>query len=200
MTIERGTALVHQWKSRFGFGHYRFSVQPLPAGTAAWAQSFFEINEEWAVIELPPDDFFPPKTLEMLVLHELSHGLLRVAGTSENGEEVACNRIARMAKSDWKSPLFNEHHAEVVGDAWFEDEDSTKSSAGALDRHKWLPLIADALPEKERLVIALMYWGELSYRQTASVMGVDIHTVARWRETALNRLREYYSAAENEFG
>lgn len=206
MSIEQGTALVRHWQGRFGLGNFRLQVRPIDMDNEnAWAHSFYELTEEWGVIELPVDGFFPPEVLELLVLHELAHGLIALATEADGGSvlvEQSCNRVARLARGDFTTPLMNEHRESVVGESWYGVEGEARESAGhrpfselskaAIDRRKWLSVVADALPEDERAVIAALYYENLSMRQTATSLGVDVHTVFRRRASALEKLRRYY--------
>lgn len=191
--IEQGEALVRKWARRFGLGDFRLRVQLIDSDCDAWARSFYELNEEWGLIELPPDALFPPATLEMLVLHELAHGLLALAERSEGDTEAACNRIARLAKQDYESPLFNEHVSMVKPDEYWSDD---KKNAAAIDRRAWVPLVADGLPKRESVVISLIYWDGLSLEEAGKVLGVSKWTVMRVRDSALKRMQAYFTAIE----
>jgi hypothetical protein len=97
VSTSHGERLVRKWAGAFGLGDFRLQVKEIPEDTPdAWARSFYDIEELWGVLELPGDNLLPPALIELLVLHELAHGLIQVAGASELGEEQACNRIARM--------------------------------------------------------------------------------------------------------
>lgn len=193
--IEQGEALVRKWARRFGLGDFRLRVQLIDHDCDAWARSFYELSEEWGLIELPPDALFPPATLEMLVLHELAHGLLAVAERSEGDTEVACNRIARLARADYESPLFNEHISMVKPDEYWGGDG--KKNTAAIDRRAWVAVIADGLPERQRAVISLIYWNGMSLEQAGEVLGVSKWTVMRDRDIALQRMREYFTAIED---
>lgn len=202
MSIERGTALVRKWSPRFGLGNYRITVQPIAQKDSenSWAMSYFDTHEEWGLVELPNDDSLPPETLELLVLHELSHGLLKLAGGDGERDtvEATCNRIARLARGDFQTPLMNEHAASVLGPMWFED--NKRRAAEAIDRRAWLPVVTDGLPEQEREVVTLLYYEGLSLRQAAEVLGVAHTTVEDRRDRALKRLHAYFAALDRKFG
>lgn len=192
-TIEQGTAIVRRWQDKFGLGGFRIHVRAIDMDDPkAWAYSFYETNEQWGVIELPPDGFFPPATQELLVLHELAHGLLALAAEEGVLVEQACNRVARLARGDFVSPLMNEQRESIIGDAWYEVEGEERKSAEKLDKSKWLAIVADALPEDEREVISALYWEGLTFRQAAERFGVGVATVNRRRASALTKLHRYY--------
>lgn len=193
MSIDVGTALVRKWAPKFGFAGWRIQVRPIPMDNPdAWGRSFFETNEEWGVIEIPPDGFFPPETLELLVLHELAHGLLELAASEGVLEEQACNRIARLSRGDFTTPLMNEQREAVIGDAWYGVEGEQRDTAEKLDKSKWLAIVADALPTDEREVISALYWEGLTFRQAAERFGVGVATIDRRRASALTKLHRYY--------
>ena len=49
--------------------------------------------------------------------------------------------------------------------------------------------LVDMLPEKERSLIRMIYWQNLSVRKIADVMGVSRSTVMRWHKKTLDKLR-----------
>lgn len=202
MSIEIGTSLVHKWAPKFGLGNFRITVQPITTedATDAWAMSFFDTHEEWGLVELPADESLPVGTLELLVLHELAHGLLKLVGGDGDSPavEATCNRIARLARRDFVSPLMNEHSASVHGNAWFADGDGKRSAS--VDRRVWLPLVTDGLPSEERQVITLLYWEGLSLRQAAEVTGLPVRTLRRRLESGLKRMADCFAALDKKFG
>lgn len=175
----------------------------------AWAHSYYDIEEMWGVIELPPDEFFPVDTLELLVLHELAHGLLKLAAEEGVLVEQSCNRVARLARGDFVTPLMNEQRESALGDGFYDVEGADRHSAkrehnlgtargacAAIDKRKWLAVVADALPKGERDVISALYYEGLSMRETATRLGVDVHTVFRRKDSALKKLRSYYEGLD----
>lgn len=199
MSIEKGTALVKHWAPRFGLGEFRLKVKPMPTdNTEAWALSHYDIEEMWGSIELPSDEVFPFETLELLVLHELAHGLLQLAGTDVTSVAVeqSCNRIARLTRGDFESRLMNEEREAIEGDAYYNADGKDRTAASRLDRRKWLAIVTDGLPEAERQVITLLYFEGVSMRDAGEVLGCDVHTVFRRRNSALARLQQYYEALD----
>lgn len=122
-SIRKGVRLVKKWAEPMGFAGWRITVQLLPEDQKGktWGRSEFNVEEEWAVIELLPDGIVPDDALEGLVLHELAHGLLLIGSRSDAHCETVCNRIARMlGPSDMK--LCNEwHSAEPAACSWCPD-------------------------------------------------------------------------------
>jgi DNA-directed RNA polymerase specialized sigma subunit len=62
----------------------------------------------------------------------------------------------------------------------------------------------DALPEvltylagRERAVVHLLYWGDLSARKVGQMLGMDHKTVARVHASALAKLRRLYGLEDN---
>lgn len=194
MSTDRATALVRKWAPRFGLGEFRLAVNEIPRDTPdAWARSFYDIEELWGVLDLPGDEFLPVALQELLILHELAHGLLQLAESGDVGCEQACNRIARLARGDFETPLGNEHHASVIGEDWFDEK---FRNASVIDKRAWLNIVTAALPEQERAVINLLYFEGVSYRDAAAALHIDVHTVWRRRDKAIERLRKYYDALE----
>jgi len=121
-SVRKGTRFVKKWAEPMGFAGWHIAVQPLPEDQKGkvWGRSEFNVEEEWAVIELLPDGIIPDDALEGLVLHELAHGLLLISSKSDAHTETVCNRIARMlGPSDMK--LCNEwHRLQVESCEWAE--------------------------------------------------------------------------------
>lgn len=198
MTHSYGEGLVRRWAPRFGLGDFRIQVLPMPTEPCdAWARSYYDLDEMWGVIDLPADADVPAPLLELLVLHELAHGLLLLSETSETGTEQACNRIARLARCDFTTRLANEQSAHQLGeDYWSGDRE--KSNASATDRRAWLNVVVDALPVGDREVINLIYVEGLSLRAAGQCLGgVDVHTMVRRRDRALAKLNNYFAALES---
>lgn len=195
MGIELGASLVHKWKQRFGLGHLRFHILPLgeDAAKKSNAQSYYDLVEEWAYVWLPDDEEFPPETLELLVLHELAHGVL---WEGKAGLEQACDRIARIATRDYTSPWPGEWLSMSDPDTFWKGKSPTNS---AIDRRKWLNVVADALPEEQREVISMHYIEGLGYRRIAERLGTNKDRVARVHAAALRNLRLYFDALDKEF-
>lgn len=195
MAIDRAQALVKKWAPKFGLGDFRLRVTELPfASPEGWGLSYYDLDELWGTVEIVGDGLLPDAVQELLVLHELAHGMLQFAKHGGITEEQSCNRIARLARGDFTTPLFNEHHLQMVGDAEFFG--GVDRNSADLDRRAWLPIVTDALPEREREVINGMYWEGLSLREVAERMGIHHHSVERYRDKALERLRKYYDGLE----
>lgn len=204
MTHERGEALVRKWAPKFGLGEFRIQVVPLdPDQKKAWALSFYDVDEMWAVISLPVDDLHSPALLELLVLHELSHGMLMLCDAGASSEEQTCNRIARLTSGDYDTKFANHDEAERLGENYWKKKVKPRKASGKalttnfLDKRAWLPIVTDALPADERVIINLLYWEGRSLREVAAELGVAHTTVEDRRNKALRRLAEYFAKLEN---
>lgn len=55
----------------------------------------------------------------------------------------------------------------------------------------------DALPEKERMIVDLYYYSELTYKEIAAVMGISESRISQLHTKAMMRLKSALSAANN---
>jgi RNA polymerase sigma-B factor len=69
------------------------------------------------------------------------------------------------------------------------------AAAGPRETTGIAPLVA-ALPERQRLVLFLRYYADLSYDAIADAAGVEVGTVGPTLTAALRRLRERMSEVE----
>lgn len=203
-----GEALVRKWAPKFGLGDFRIQVVTMrPDNKEAWALSFYDVEELWGIIDLPPDESMPAELLELIVLHELAHGLLLLAEAGDVAAEQACNRIARLTRGDFETRLANEDAAHRLGEAWFNDEHPKKSAYPSpgprpghgnakVGRREWLPIVIDALPYQERTVINMLYIEGMSLREAAQQVGVSHTTIQDRRDSALLRLNRYFDKLE----
>lgn len=200
MSHTLGEALVRKWAGKLGLGEFRIQVVTLsPDNKKAWALSFYDIEEMWGIIDLPVDETHPAPLLELLVVHELSHGLIELAKSGKVAVEQACNRIARLALADYETPLPNEDTARRIGDPWYESG-RVKHMAGSIDRRAWLAIVVDALPEQDRALVNMLYVEGLSLREAGARLGLNDTnggSMLRRRDRALDKLREYFDKLEN---
>lgn len=194
LSVSQAEALVEKYVGRFGFGDYGYTVRLLPKEWYGkrWAHVSFCHEDGWFVLEVVPDGVLPARELESVVLHELAHGLLELpAELGDAGHEQAANRIARLVMGRrWNHP---NHWMRLKRGA--EPVDHRAMSA-EFDPRPWLPLVVDGLPEAEAQVIDLVFYGERSLREAAVELGVSYQHVARIRDRALDRLREYLERLE----
>jgi hypothetical protein len=189
--IELGTALVKKWAQRFGLGSYRLYVRSLSHADreSAEAMSWYEPAEEWGVVWLPDDSELPPETLELLVLHELAHGLLWNDDT-----ELQCDRVARLAQGREDVPWPEEWKMLTNFDAFRSAVDPK-----TVEKRPWLAIVVDGLPKVERDVICALYWEGLTYVETCQRLGLARPTMFRHRQRALERLRSMFAALDKKF-
>lgn len=60
-----------------------------------------------------------------------------------------------------------------------------------------IPAVLDCLDARERGVIHLVYWADLSARKVGALLGMDHKTVARVHDQAVGKLRRLYGVEEN---
>ena len=60
-----------------------------------------------------------------------------------------------------------------------------------------LPAVLACLDARERSVIHLLYWADLSARKVGALLEMDHKTVARVHEKAVAKLRRLYGVEEN---
>ncbi len=60
-----------------------------------------------------------------------------------------------------------------------------------------LPAVLGCLDARERGVIHLMYWSNLSARKVGTLLGLDHKTVTKVHDTAVRKLRRVYGVGEN---
>lgn len=180
-TCRKGARLVADWAPVFGFQNFRITVTVLPEEEKGkhWGLSSWNIEEEWAHIQLVPDGVLPDDVQEQLVLHELAHGLIDLATKGEAELEVVCNRIARFfGGPDVQS--CNEWNSTQEQDAW---------AANSMDQ-RWVKLLVDGLPDDERRVVNALYYEGQTFRSLAAEMGKSTRSIGRLRDRAVARLTE----------
>lgn len=225
MGIERGTSFLRKWQPKLGLSDYRIHVMPLRETSTPFGESFFSPHQQWGVIWLPQDDAYPAEVQELIVLHELFHGVLWNLDP-EMDQSVAeverfCNRMARVARNDWATLEPEEAQALFQPEAFFSgDPDpahrgtrpirtATYPHAGprpgshgarpALDSRRWLNLVIDSLPPEERAVVNALYKEGLSIRQAADALGLERGTVEYRQRSALRRMDERFAALSRSF-
>lgn len=184
-TANEARALVEQWLPKFGFGHYTFKLSPLPkaADGKTWGRCVWLHDEETARFQFVPDGVLSKAQLETVVLHELAHGLLELAGTSEHAEEVVCNRIVRLLRPS--TAQANEH---LLNHADWNDKTVPVDALRAL---------VDRLPEGEREAINMRFYERLSYGEIAEELDLPYRQDAvRLLRRALRQLSEMLAEEE----
>lgn len=73
------------------------------------------------------------------------------------------------------------------------DEAAPDASTGAVDERLWVWPHLNALPAKQRAVLVLRYYEDLTETQTASVLGCTVGTVKSHHSRALRTLRQKVS-------
>lgn len=196
LSVSEAEALVEKYAGRFGFGDYGYTVRLLPQEWYGkrWAHVSFCHEDGWFVLEVVPDGVLPARELESVVLHELAHGLLELpTELGEAGHEQAANRIARLVMGRrWAHP----NHWVTLKRGFDPGAVTRAMTVEGFDPRPWLPLVVDGLPEQEAQVIDLIFYGERSLRDAAEELGVSFQHVARIRDRALDRLREYLTRLE----
>lgn len=203
MSIERAKAYVEKWAPFFGLVEYHLHYYPVdifplsgPEDKTPFAASYYDMESMFGTLWVPTDEVWPDDTLELLVLHELAHFLVWDADEEIPPArlEAFCDRVARLAKGDFATAWPEEVRAIREGMSYRhyqEDGPSTK-----LDRRKWLPVVTDGLPERERDVITMLYWEGLSLREAGERLGLNYETVRRVRDLALGRMARYFDILE----
>lgn len=113
-SFRKGAALVKQWAPRFGLSHYKSYVSLISEkdNEENLGQSFYDHHEEWYKVDLPADATMGEEERQMLVLHELAHGLISYALTGDEALETTCNRIARLALGNLNADGPRYHHCQ----------------------------------------------------------------------------------------
>jgi RNA polymerase sigma-70 factor (sigma-E family) len=100
------------------------------------------------------------------------------------GEAYVRRTMVRTAISWRRRRSFHERPVEMVPEGW--DEDQTERLASHDD--VWAQV--RALPPRQRAVLVLRYYEDLSYAETAEALGCSVGTVASQAAEALGKLRE----------
>lgn len=170
LACDEAKDLLDYWLPRFGFGHYRVHTKVLPASARGklWARCHWNHDEEFVNFQFVPDGVLKRPQMEALVLHELSHGLCRLAEDSD-GEERVCNRIARLALGGRQTQLPNEWMF-ASDDKWWD----TLSSALRIDptAAPMLRALIDELPEMEREVVNRRFYERQPWREMCRELGL----------------------------
>lgn len=176
-SVKRARFFVDKWMPRFGFGgHWRVEVYRLQEKYKGkvWAHGFWNMEEEHVLFEFVPDGALPDTVLEMLVIHEVAHGLVELGKTSEHGEEVVCNRVAKVLKPRAKHP--NEWYK--TKKSFFDLPDETRLGA------------TRELTARQRYVVHALFNENRSLGSVARDLGVTKRAVALCRDAALKKLKE----------
>lgn len=98
-TVKDAQDFVEKWVGLFGFAHYRWRVLPLRSKHRGrvWATVGWDHLEEWLEIQIVPDGVLPSAQVEHVVMHELAHVLIALAGQSDSAEESVVTRLVRLA-------------------------------------------------------------------------------------------------------
>ena len=127
--------------------------------------------------------------------HQLAHDLLQEALVKAY---VAWPRLREVTKAEayvrrtmvttaisWRRRRsFHERPVEVVPEVWEADQ------ADRLAAHDDVWAQVCSLPPRQRAVLALRYYEDLSYADTAEVLGCSVGTVASQVSEALGKLRK----------
>jgi hypothetical protein len=174
--------LLNKWLPKFGFAHYSRYVELVPEDQKGktWAMVKWDHDEEFVVFYFVPDGVLPKEQLEVVVLHELAHGLISLANESAPDEERVCNRIARilapqvMTTNEWMQ------HTEPPSGGWYPMR--VDPAAAPLVRI----LVDEALSDLERQVVNRFYYERLGVTEIALELGItyghnipDVHKVKR---------------------
>ena len=76
-----------------------------------------------------------------------------------------------------------------LGETIAIDEDSPEDTTEKIDVKEILMRVINQLPEKQKLVVALYYYENLTYKEIADVQNVSIPTVQRQYHSGIDRLR-----------
>ena len=93
--------------------------------------------------------------------------------------------LARESISRWRRRRWREHVAEQV-----PDHPSVDTATDAVDERLALRAALVQLPPRQRAVIVLRHYEDLSEKETAAVLGVSVGTVKSQNRDGLARLRE----------
>lgn len=179
-SVAQARVLIKKWADRFGFGHYNARVRVLPKKLRPdfFALCAFDHEEESFDIDVVPDGTLPPRQLEFVVIHELTHGLVSYARQHDAAEETICNRVAR---------AFTRSSGPNTDDA------RSSKRKGHRRTGAFMPLrdAIDALPdERERYVLSRIYFGQASLQEVGRELGGDKWLARRIRDRGLLHLRE----------
>lgn len=100
-----------------------------------------------------------------------------------NPEAYARQVIVRGNISWWRK-----HRRELVSDV--PDRTDASDGYGAADTRRLLDDALGSLTPRQRAVVVLRYYDDLSERETADVLGVSVGTVKSQTHLSLRRLRE----------
>lgn len=184
MSVNQATKYAKRWLRRAGFQNYRLTMREMTPKEARkhWAYCIWDIEEEHVLIAAVPDGTVPDEVMDLVMLHEVAHGLCRMAQAAPftTLEELACNRIVRLVRP--RKPLPNEWSARTASDA-------VPPELSGLSRQQWVLVSAavDTLPfsDREREIFACLFYDGLSLRAAAERVGVGKDTVARTRDRML---------------
>lgn len=105
--LPRTIKLLGKWMVRLGFSGYQVTVLVLERENygKCWAASTWSTDDESVTFRFMPDGTLPKDTQELVIIHEVAHGLMELA--TEHGMtnlEQACWKIARSFRPEALSP------------------------------------------------------------------------------------------------
>jgi RNA polymerase sigma-70 factor (sigma-E family) len=122
---------------------------------------------------------------EDLVQEALAKVALRWRRLATGNPEAYARQIMVRDNISW----WRKRHGEVVGGASVTSA-TVADTAGASERRILLDQALAQLTPRQRAVVVLRYFDDLTERDTADVMGVAVGTVKSQTSLALRRLRE----------
>lgn len=112
---------------------------------------------------------------------------------------IATNLLRRQHRNETRAlKAFARNYADPLGSGQVATDDTAEASVSRLDASNTTAQLAQALaalPAKQRDVLLLYAWAELSYAEIATALDISIGTV----RSRLNRTRAVLRAAHNEF-
>ncbi len=132
---------------------------------------------------------------------ELEATLMRAPTEEEIAKKIGM-RPDEVSEVLEKSYMFNlVHFEDLLTETWTsipgasDSEENPEAYVENREVHQVLAQVVDSLPEKERLVISLYYYEEMTLKEIAAVLGVSESRVSQIHSKVLLKLRGQLKAA-----
>ncbi len=192
-------AIEHLWQpSGAGVSLYRHGQPYGPMIAKEWEGEFLEFVREKS-----------PRLLEFALLLSGDRGeaedilqttLIRVArrwSAAREHPDLFARRVAvNLARDRFRR---RSHLAETSYEEWMGGSSSREEAQRKVENDHLLQMVR-RLPKRQRAVLVLRFWEDMSVKQTATVLDCSVGTVKSYTHRALDQLRAFLASDDDRQG